>query len=73
MAFERLFGNRINPECRYCRYGKVSTNKEKVFCSKKGVVNANNRCRSYEYDPTLREPKKIMANMEYTKEDFSID
>lgn len=71
MAF-KLFGKNIDPACTYCKKGKLTGGKSMVLCPKKGVVSLGYSCKSFEYDPLKREPKKILILPEYDSKDFEI-
>lgn len=68
----KLFGNTIQPACRYCEKGRISTNKTAVFCKKKGVVDPDNSCRAFVYAPLKRIPHRAAALPLYRKEDFEL-
>ncbi|MBR4868126.1 MAG: hypothetical protein IKU10_03130, partial [Clostridia bacterium] len=42
--------------CRYCEWGRLSFDGSAVLCPKKGVVEPDDVCRKYVYDPLKREP-----------------
>ena len=68
----KLFGKKIDPACIYCRYGKRNGEAEKVFCSKKGIVDIYFKCRKFDYDPLKRVPKKAELANDLSAEDFSL-
>ncbi len=68
----KLFGNRIEPACEYCKYGKLSADRKMVLCEKKGVVSTYYSCRRFIYDPLKREPQRINALTGFSKEDFEL-
>lgn len=68
----KLFGNKAEPACMYCKFGKRNGEADKVFCQKKGIVSAIFSCRKYEYDPLKRVPNKAELHSDLTKEDFDI-
>ncbi len=45
------------PCCAQCRNGIPSVDKKTVFCKKRGVMEADDCCRKYDYDPLRRVPK----------------
>ncbi|MBE6903010.1 MAG: hypothetical protein E7480_00170 [Ruminococcaceae bacterium] len=69
-----LFNKNIEKCCAVCQRATLLINSEKIMCKKKGVVEADYKCRKFKYDPFKREPKKQNAQMleGYTKEDFEI-
>ena len=58
--------------CANCFYGRVPKEKDSVLCEKKGVVDPQNKCRHYKYDPLKRIPEKIVLDTNYTAEDFKL-
>ena len=68
----KLFNSKIEPACMYCRFGKRNGDSERVFCEKKGIVDAFSSCRKYDYDPLKRVPKKVDFASDLSKEDFEI-
>lgn len=67
----KLFKNKIEPSCSYCKFGKVDSN-EKVYCHKKGIKSLDDCCKAFKYDPLKRIPQKIILTSEYSKKDFEI-
>ena len=68
----RLFGSKIEPACMYCRFGKRNGEAEKVFCSKKGIVDIFHSCRKFDYDPLKRVPKRAEITSDLSADDFSL-
>jgi len=68
----KLFGKKAEPACMYCKFGKRNGEAERVFCQKKGIVNAYNSCKKFEYDPLKRIPKKAVFSVDLSQEDFEI-
>ena len=68
----KLFGNKIEPACIHCRFGRVNYEGDTVFCSKKGIVSALSSCRKFNYDPLKRVPKKAVLTNDLTEKDFEI-
>jgi len=66
-----LFNKKIEPSCSYCRFGKMISNEE-VACIKRGVISSGASCRSFKYDPLLREPSTpaLIKNSEFSEDDF---
>ncbi len=66
-----LFGKGVAPDCRYCRRngGKPG---EKPLCTLKTEVK-NGRCRRFQYDPLMREPRTAPPlNKDFSEEDFKL-
>ena len=68
----KLFNKKIEPSCTYCRFGKRNGDSEKVFCEKRGIVEAFSSCRKFDYDPLKLIPKKVEFASDLSKEDFEI-
>lgn len=60
MLFSKLFNEKIEPQCAYCRRGKrVDT--DAVLCRKKGVMAPEDACPAFRYDPLKRVPPSHAA------------
>ena len=73
MMFNRLFNERIDPQCAYCQRGKT-VDPETVLCKKKGVTHPEDSCSAFRYDPLKRVPPAHVA-LDLTRineEDFSL-
>lgn len=68
----KLFGKKIEPACLYCRHGRANAEGDRVFCSKKGIVDAVGSCRAFDYDPIKRVPNKIKLENDLSEKDFEI-
>lgn len=68
-----LFRKKIEKSCEYCSFG-VQTKGGQIVCSKKGIVDGDNPCRKFRYDPLKRVPvrKKPVDFSKYDEEDFSL-
>ena len=68
----KILGN-IEPKCEYCKIGKLSADKLKVLCPKKGIMDKEFSCKKFRYDPLRRVPDDRMPElMKFTPEDFSL-
>lgn len=68
-----LFRKTIDKMCAYCVHsGKL--NEEKCLCIKKGVVDPDDSCRKFKYDPLKRTPVRQKAKdfSECDDMDFSL-
>lgn len=63
---KRIFGEKISPDCKYCRY--ISEDEE-PSC-KYGTPDTP--CKKYEYDPLKRTPMNAPALKHYSKDDFTL-
>ncbi len=75
MAKKKLFGNRNDPRCETCSFGKPTVDGTSVLCRRGGVVPSFHHCRHYQYDPLKRVPyrQKQPAAAEFTAADFALD
>ena len=46
-----LFGNFVEPACRYCHNARESADGTLILCQHRGVVAPYDSCRKYRYDP----------------------
>ena len=60
MGKKKLFGNNINPSCKYCELGKAGEG-DKIICEKFGEVKAYDSCKKVVYNPLKRIPKKELS------------
>ena len=51
-----LFRKKIEPACAYCKLSSPGED-DTVICSKKGVMQPWQHCRSFSYDPLKRQPE----------------
>ncbi len=58
MAKKRLFGNKPEPCCETCTYGKLSVDSSVVLCRRGGVMPLHHSCRHFHYDPLKRTPRR---------------
>lgn len=65
----KLFGKNIVPDCSYC---ENSISESGVAACKKNRSIKDGKCRSFDYNPLLREPKSVSILGSYTAEDFKI-
>ena len=68
----KLYGKNIDSACEYCRYGKLSSEKDVVLCVKKGIVSVGFSCSKFKYDPLKRIPKRRPPMPQYSPEDFEL-
>lgn len=63
----KLFGQRITPNCAYCANAVLE--KDACYCSKNKKIKGD-RCRAFAYDPLMRIPKSTSYKTNYSLEDF---
>ena len=68
-----LFRKKIDVSCSYCVCGTKLDNGQ-ILCSKKGPIEAREKCFSFRYDPLKRTPAKAKAMdfSKYTDDDFTL-
>ena len=68
-----LFRKKIERSCSYCAYG-TELDDGKILCSKRGVKEADSKCRKFCYDPLRRVPGRMkpLDFKKYDEEDFSL-
>lgn len=59
--------NRVRPDCAYCAKGRGNS-----ACRRRAEQRGKPFCRRFEYDPLLREPKKILIPREHDDEEFKL-
>lgn len=69
---KKLLNENITPSCSYCVHGNNFIKQKTILCVKFGVVNSNNSCKKFKYDPLKRIPKARKKLLEFSKNDFSI-
>ena len=68
----KLYNKDVKKQCDVCFFGKLSEDGESVLCRNKGIMDRDEKCRSFSYDATKREPKIPAELPEYSAEDFKI-
>lgn len=69
---KKMFSNEIPKKCEYCINASPIGRDKEMVCLKRGIVNADDLCRKYKYDPLKREPKKQLISDNYSPEDFKL-
>lgn len=62
----------IMPKCIYCSRGSRCVNTDLIVCPKRGIVNINDKCNGFKYDPLKRCPEQPKKLQEYSEEDFKL-
>lgn len=69
----KIFKNDIEPQCAYCEYAQITSDKSAAVCRKiGGIMQLHSKCKKYKYDPLKREPKSISFSGDFSREDFEI-
>jgi hypothetical protein len=66
-----LFDQYIEPRCGYCRHGGDIGDGD-IICVKRGVVDADDACLRFSYEPTKRVPEKVSARKPETAAEFDL-
>ena len=68
-----LFRKKIDPRCAYSQRGQM-INEREVACVKKGIVQMEDHCRAFKYDPLKRVPPRPAAlnTSKLSEADFSL-
>lgn len=61
----------ITKKCALCEIGRLSADGKSVFCEKRGVMEPDDKCGRFRYDPLKREPK-LPQKQQHTAEEFSL-
>lgn len=69
-----LFRKKIERSCTYCVRG-VRLEDGSILCAKKGLRSAEDKCRSFRYDPCKRIPFKARALSfrQFSDSDFTLE
>ena len=59
------------PRCAYCAHGSA-VNEREVACSRRGVVDGNDHCRHFRYDPLRRVPRRRPQLPTFSPDDFKL-
>ncbi|MBR2731242.1 MAG: hypothetical protein IKD72_04555 [Clostridia bacterium] len=60
------------PQCAYCGRGRPSPDGKTVLCVKQGMMQPDDRCRSYVYDPLRRQPQAPLTVAQADPADFEL-
>ena len=60
------------PCCAHCAKGFTVEGDTQVLCSRNGVMQPDDKCGKYVYDPLKRKPLRQTLAADYTPEDFSL-
>ncbi len=69
MKRKKLFGNNIDVSCNYCQNAVFDN--ECCYCSANKIIK-NGKCKKFEYNPTLRLPKRETPMPSFSALDFII-
>ena len=60
------------PCCALCAVGVIVDGDTEVLCPYNGVMQPDDRCGEYCYDPLKRKPKREKIETDYKPEEFSL-
>ncbi len=68
-----LFRKNMDPRCAYCQRGQ-QINEREVACVKRGIMQVEDHCRSFKYDPLKRVPPRpaTLHTEQLNEADFSL-
>ncbi len=52
------FDRTIAPSCSYCRFGKRTKDNRRILCEKQGLMEEDQSCKQFFYEPLKRIPTK---------------
>ena len=58
--------------CAYCAFGNTVEGDKDVLCVRNGVMQPNDCCGKYIYDPLKRKPLRQTISSDYSEEDFKL-
>ena len=68
----KLFGNECYQSCEFCAKAKPSADEKILYCSRKGIVQPENKCWRFSYDPLRRKPRTLPDLPSFDPEEFSL-
>ncbi len=68
----KIIGN-VEAKCIYCKNGTLAADGKKVLCTKVGILDIDDSCKKFSYDPLKRVPSKpAPALTGFSPEDFEL-
>lgn len=68
----KYFNKDVPPACAYCGRGRRCPGTDRVLCARKGVMEKDDACRKFKYDPLKRAPKRPQKLQQFGPEDFAL-
>ncbi len=59
-------------KCAHCAFGSIVEGDKEVLCTRNGVMQPDDCCSKYQYDPLKRQPKRQTLASGYSEEDFAL-
>ena len=70
---QKLLNKKDYPKiCETCVSAKPSPEGDTMLCIKNGIMQRDDCCRAYKYDPIKRVPKKAPVMGHYDKSEFEV-
>ncbi len=69
---KKILGRNVEPRCGYCQRGTRSPDGKTVLCPKKGVLDKDDFCKKFRYDPLKRIPRGTPEILSFSERDFSL-
>ena len=69
----KVLGRNVDPKCVYCRFGTPAPDGETVLCPKRGVLDGNDSCNKFRYDPLKRVPREAPEILAFSESDFTLE
>ena len=70
MSERKYFDKTLIPKCKYCAKGRLLSGGKEVFCLKNGLVDIDDSCGGFKYDPLKRVPSTKDFGRDYSPDDF---
>ena len=70
---KKVIGRNVEPRCKYCHYGTPTADGESVVCPKKGVLDKDESCKKFRYNPLKRAPRQDPEVLSFSESDFTLD
>ena len=59
-------------KCAHCAFGRTVEGDTDVLCARNGVMQPDDCCSKYTYDPLKRKPLRQTIASDYSAEDFAL-
>lgn len=72
MKMKEMFNKDIVKKCAHCCNSLPLSNNGEMACKIRGIVNSDDLCRKYKYDPLKRVPKAQKIADNYSADNFNL-
>lgn len=69
---KKMFNKDIVKKCAHCQNSLPLSNSDEMACKIRGIVNSDDLCRKYKYDPLKRVPNAQKIADDYSTDDFEL-